>query len=463
MYVYNVGQANCILVTIDNADGTKSAIFFDTGIQNVNWFKNSLVQKHLMTVLDDTQDPNVQVILSHTDDDHINVFPHIRDICQFMRKTIFRVFVGTGFPCTREIVNKEKTARQALVQKKIDSKLVNIALAQLRSVAQQKVFEQRNFDINVSSLVPAVSEQLRQELGSTVFGQLVSIVSEQVQLWPAELGRKLGLDPSLVIPIVNGVSAPDLIDLGGGAGIEFLMPSERYHIVNKNDASLVTKLTYQGKSILFTGDAPGKLLDATAHNFDFEQPELLPNILICPHHGSMSEGSYRWRGELDHSGMISIISSNPMGPNKLPERSLEHHPLMAGSDFWPHAIAYYSRLRGLCCRWTFAPVFVTCCCGIQLFDANTSPPRIEEVKPFILGNTGIGYHVRIGQDGGINVAMIDVELNERREIVSLKDIEIGRADFSPFDSDEVVIPGTLRIRAEEAPPEEAGGEKEDGG
>ncbi|MDR1458165.1 MAG: hypothetical protein LBI37_01420 [Puniceicoccales bacterium] len=34
MYVYNVGQANCILVTVDTDYG-KNAIFFDTGVQNV--------------------------------------------------------------------------------------------------------------------------------------------------------------------------------------------------------------------------------------------------------------------------------------------------------------------------------------------------------------------------------------------------------------------------------------------
>jgi beta-lactamase superfamily II metal-dependent hydrolase len=54
-------------------------------------------------------------------------------------------------------------------------------------------------------------------------------------------------------------------------------------------------LTYQGKSFLFTGDAPRKLFDAVAHNFNLGVRELLPDVLICPHHGSMSEGSYRWK------------------------------------------------------------------------------------------------------------------------------------------------------------------------
>jgi beta-lactamase superfamily II metal-dependent hydrolase len=97
MYVYNVGQANCILVTIDNGAG-KNAIFFDTGIQNVTWFNdNSCVRAHIVQTLANLREQimDVQFILSYTDRDHINVFPNICQMCLDAGKPIATVFVGT--------------------------------------------------------------------------------------------------------------------------------------------------------------------------------------------------------------------------------------------------------------------------------------------------------------------------------------------------------------------------------
>jgi hypothetical protein len=166
----------------------------------------------------------------------------------------------------------------------------------------------------------------------------------------------------------------------------------------------VAKLTYAEKSILFTGDAPGKLFDSICFEKQpqkrwnqkdnkFEEKYVtIPrknninalqniNILICPHHGSMSEGSYRWRGELDHPWMISIISSNPTGPHNLPEKSFMNYTL-SGPYFDYHSIAYYSKLWGSCYRNTSAPIFVTGC-------------------------SDVGYHVHMDLNGVINIAKIN--------------------------------------------------------
>lgn len=109
---------------------------------------------------------------------------------------------------------------------------------------------------------------------------------------------------------------------------------------------------------------PAMLLENYFHSISFEKQqqegerpritvlrraniEALQNIdiLICPHHGSMSHDSYRWRGELNHSNMISIISSTPIGPHKLPERSFMDYTPLVGLRFQPHILAYRSTLR----------------------------------------------------------------------------------------------------------------------
>jgi hypothetical protein len=143
--------------------------------------------------------------------------------------------------------------------------------------------------------------------------------------------------------------------------------------------------------------------------------------------------------------MISIISSNPAFGNHLPERSFTDSAVR-GVCFQPHAIAYYSKLRSLCWRLTSAPVFVTCC-SAPAINADAAPP--EDIRSFILENTGIGYHVCIDQ-GEIKVAMIDVELNRQREIVSFYDIAIPQNGFAP-DGTEVAL---AQVQAEEEGGEE---------
>jgi hypothetical protein len=130
--------------------------------------------------------------------------------------------------------------------------VVGRALAQLRFIAQREVLTQKNFTVDINQLKDNVLTQLQQEAESTVrdqlpfiFDQLAPIVSDQVQHWSAELVQQLGIDPRFIVPIANGVSNPNPIDLGGVAGIEFLMPAVlppnnrgAHAIRDKNDASL---------------------------------------------------------------------------------------------------------------------------------------------------------------------------------------------------------------------------------
>jgi beta-lactamase superfamily II metal-dependent hydrolase len=117
MHVYNVGQANCILVTVDNADQRphpgKSAIFFDTGAQNEEKFRESAVKDHIKRIINDNSITNVWFVLSHTDSDHTNVFDSIAEICQNAKKPINGVMVVFPIisilsPKTHLHTNKEK-------------------------------------------------------------------------------------------------------------------------------------------------------------------------------------------------------------------------------------------------------------------------------------------------------------------------------------------------------------------
>jgi hypothetical protein len=351
-----VGQANCILVTIDHGD-EKSAIFFDTGIQNEKWFNNqSFVKKHIEGILNEQNQGKVVrdviFILSHMDNDHINIFHRILEMCLKKEKTIAGIWVSYW----RRI---------------------------FKSVIKQELELDENFpDKQLSCLIN-------------------------------------GNGDSSSIDLIKNV-----------AKIDFLMPRKNsmqygyYIIQNLNDASLVTKLTYGKKSILFTGDAPGKLFNSIVANLGQNFKSLIPDILICPHHGSMSENSYRWRGELNHLNMISIISSSPNGRDKLPERSFMDYTPKHGLKYAPHIIAYRSKLSdAYSYRLTSAPLFVTACSGIPL---RTNPSTNEgqtAIKEYMAN--GVGYHVKIAAEnsenpGTISIKAMFVNGNDLDE----KDIEI---------------------------------------
>jgi hypothetical protein len=112
----------------------------------------------------------------------------------------------------------------------------------------------------------------------------------------------------------------------------------------------------------------------------------------------MSENSYRWRGELNHPGMISIISSNPDGPQGLPEKSFINRSLWNGITLPLHIVACWSQLaqRGQSLG-TITPLLLTCCAGIA------TEMNSQQVVEYIKKGQGIGYHVRIDMYGDIRI------------------------------------------------------------
>ena len=100
-------------------------------------------------------------------------------------------------------------------------------------------------------------------------------------------------------------------------------PRALIHPNEKNLQSLVFLLTYSGRSILFTGDATGETLDCCLYggsplpDIVGKNRELMKrvNILMVPHHGSETDGSFRWTHYvLKHSKenfLGAIISVDP--------------------------------------------------------------------------------------------------------------------------------------------------------
>jgi hypothetical protein len=350
MYVYNVGQANCILVTVDNADQSacepgqppiKSAIFFDTGIQRSMGgdFQTLPIRQHIQNVIEDNTGfiTNVWFVLSHTDDDHVNLFSTIAGICQNAQKPINGVIVGTNHNYEDRNLEEYKGFNHCIMK------------------GAQKIDE---VEMDLEPMCGNINANF-QDMGSLEF--LLPLHAE-----------------------ILSEGQPALYSVGSDA----------------NAASLVAKLTYGGRSILFPGDAPGKLFHSICFSKKRDDTDkkykdvaredhisALSNtdIFICPHHGSMSNNSYRWRGELNHSGMISIISSNPQtGNDKIPEKSFINCLLEGGITLLSHIVAYWSQLtQGAKSLQTTAPLLVTCCAGG--------------------GSGGIGYHVRIDTDGAISI------------------------------------------------------------
>ena len=88
----------------------------------------------------------------------------------------------------------------------------------------------------------------------------------------------------------------DTIDLGGGAVLTCLAPLEEYDDMNNN--SLVERLVYGERAILFTGDAEKKSESAILES----GAELSADVYSVPHHGSSTSTSTGVRHRLGGEG-----------------------------------------------------------------------------------------------------------------------------------------------------------------
>jgi beta-lactamase superfamily II metal-dependent hydrolase len=360
MYVYNVGQANCILVTIDDKD----AIFFDTGYCIEMLGTQAL--SHITKVVCEGKCNNVYFVLSHTDDDHVNLF---KDIFTSVHNTSVHnkcksIVIGV---CKND--NLDELLTEKLKLREPQNNYTQNILNNTRICALKG---------KKCAIATTSSSNGKGRKGNIILNNFGEFQNNKI---PSIPNCKILLPDKMKKKKMEKKNEKDL--------------TEDYEPDNANEASVVVKLTYNGKSILFPGDAPGKLFKSICGNPIYKKRSYAKHplkdidILIWPHHGSMSSNSYRWYGELKHLNMFcSIISSDPNGPSHIPERSvMEYTPLTTPHHFDLHDISYFSHLEAkIHNRNTMAPIFIT-------------------------ANAELGYHVKIDGNNDMGISITEMQMN----------------------------------------------------
>jgi competence protein ComEC len=101
---------------------------------------------------------------------------------------------------------------------------------------------------------------------------------------------------------IETTSAGQTTDLGDGCSLEVLWPPPDESL-DANNSCQVMRLTYRGRSILFTGDIQARAESALLS----DEASLHADILVAPHHGSAEETTGRL---LDAVGATTILASN---------------------------------------------------------------------------------------------------------------------------------------------------------
>ena len=153
-----------------------------------------------------------------------------------------------------------------------------------------------------------------------------------------------------------------------------MSPIERGKGLGNNDLSLIIKVVFnKNQSILFTGDATGKTLEAVWQN---DKEALNVRFLVAPHHGSSTEGSLLWPiyvNSLNPYNFAGVIYSAPLGNGKdekedKQQKSLFGHPnayiqrLNLQNRVFSHYSKYhYGKENDAKSKLTTKPIFVTGC------------------------------------------------------------------------------------------------------
>ena len=93
-----------------------------------------------------------------------------------------------------------------------------------------------------------------------------------------------------------------------GVDLEVLWPPPGYEPANLNNTSVVVRVTYQGVSFLFTGDAEGPAFEELAATETLEA-----DVLKVPHHGSKTTPAWVFESVHPALAVISVGADNSFG------------------------------------------------------------------------------------------------------------------------------------------------------
>jgi competence protein ComEC len=118
------------------------------------------------------------------------------------------------------------------------------------------------------------------------------------------------------------VATGDYFDIGGGAVIEVLWPP-KVGDLNSNNAGLVLKLTYAGRSVLFPADIQDPAFAGVLKNAS----ALKSDVLVAPHHGSSEDLTPAFLAAVKPQNILSSNFWRLTSKQKRFETMVAHTPL----------------------------------------------------------------------------------------------------------------------------------------
>lgn len=201
--------------------------------------------------------------------------------------------------------------------------------------------------------------------------------------------------------------------LGKEVEIELLLPKTSAG-VGEHEQNLVLKITYAGRSLLFPGDASGKLLDRIITTDE----SVLNNIdcMLLSHHGSNDSGELAWftlatqKAHQENSSLLTIVSSDPNGAHNLPWNIVKKLKcVFSDKDYCTgHNIDIRGQSKGVSEKFYtdnvenhIQPLFVTCNSTTNYYKISISPGGTitlqdgEGIPQFCSFHTGVDKKLKI--------------------------------------------------------------------
>ncbi|MDR1591105.1 MAG: hypothetical protein LBR92_03905 [Puniceicoccales bacterium] len=338
VYVFNVGQGNCIWVSMDVVSGEntgkKKVLIVDCGLRDgKGWMNNKTFTANLKDIGLCENVYSYALWITHLHADHFSLlWQNIPSSRRSILAEVGYVFVGVGGGWANEsfdywptscLPDYARNAKRAIekgsadVQEKWEeyqfrkSNMVESPYGQICAYIKRKKDGNACFPIKVWDYTPEEKQNLQ--------GALNNFTAE----------TDCNLRPLL----------PD--------------PEKRYNDgnepTNPNGQSLALALEYAGGRVIFPGDAPGDLF--LALSVEDQGHVSRADVLIAPHHGSVNNKEDLWETYDVNSGIrkryCTIVSSIPVAKDLIPNKEfMSGRPSRAAFvAAEPHLILVYDQVR----------------------------------------------------------------------------------------------------------------------